>query len=167
MEADESGENDFLMRVQAVDGTDGSQPQDASSPTQKAAGKDGAKGKGGEKGSPKKAAGPQQLKRAATRGEGVIGSRPERTPGPKTNKKENLPDADAKEMKRIIDDAIAQTPAGYSREVRTKVTIKGGVKLTHITITDTDPKGKVTMKTQKLGTKAGMKGEHHGKLGSA
>ena len=110
-----------------------------------------------------------KLNRAATKGEGVLGSRPSpRSAGGKKTGKNDIPAEDKAEMKRVVDEAIAQTPEGYSREVQTKVTIKGGVKLTTIVITDTAPNGKVTIKNQKLGTKAGMKGSTDGKtLGAA
>ena len=109
-----------------------------------------------------------KMARAATKGEGVLGSRPSPRSTGKKSKGGDVPEADKAEMKRIIDEALSQTPEGYQRAVATKVTIKGGVKLTTIEITDTAPNGKVTIKTQKLGTKAGMKGATDGKtLGAA
>jgi hypothetical protein len=98
-------------------------------------------------------------------GDGVIGSRPQTRSSSPRKKGGEIPKSDKAEMRKLIDDAVAQCPEGYSREVSVSVTIKGGVKLTTLEIHDTNLKnGRVSTKYQKFGNKAGMKGNHAGKL---
>lgn len=153
------GEDPFLKQLE---GLENAGAEDGPASGQEAA-ESARAGSGGEK----KAKKPGLIKRAMTRGEGVIASRPnQRGPSPKKGKG-NLPAADEAELKKLIQDTVAACPEGYSRQVSSSVTIKGGVKLTSITITDTNMKtGKVVVKTQRLGTKAGMVG-HHDKEGKA
>lgn len=95
-------------------------------------------------------------------GPGVVGSRPQtRSGSPKKKKGGDIPDDDKAQMQKLVDDAVAACPEGFSRQVGVSVTIKGGMKLTTLEIHDTNLKnGKVSTKYQKFGNKAGMKGSH-------